>query len=101
MPIIIANFLNMGLLILVVIKFLHELNKRFGNSYKRAKYTVTVYMLLFSLSFMLRGTTDIMQKNQNLLPILMTAWYQTFFYLLTEWLPLFVLYCIHITQFRP
>ena len=60
MPIIIANFTNMLLLCLVVIKFLHEINKRYGNAYKRAKWTVTAYMLIFSLSFFIRGTTDIL-----------------------------------------
>ena len=61
MPVIIINFVNMILLILVVVKFLYEINKRFGNSYRRAKLTVSTYMLLFSLSFLIRGVTDILQ----------------------------------------
>lgn len=75
MPIIIANFVNMFLLIFVVFKFLHEINKRYGNSYKRAKYTVTAYMLLFSLSFLIRGTTDILQDTSAIPDILKSATY--------------------------
>ena len=58
--IIVANYINMVLLAVAVCVFIHKINDRYGSSYKRAKWTVGSYLCVFSASFFIRGTTDIL-----------------------------------------
>ena len=92
----------MILLATVATLFIREIGVRYGQSYRRAKITVATYLTLFSLSFLIRGTNDIFM----MLPgrgdwFIYSAPWCVAFYFLTEWLPLCVIFSVHISQFRP
>ena len=58
--IIFANFIDMILLNGAAYVFISKINERYGDSYKKAKWTVGGYLLVFSASFFVRGTTDVL-----------------------------------------
>ena len=104
-PIITGNYLNMILLSTVAGIFIYKINMRYGSIYKKTQYTIATYLTLFTLSFLIRGASDTMlliEANQDTMtfPFIHSAVYSFFFYFMTEWLPLAVMFATHIIQWR-
>ena len=87
----------MILLNVVAYVFISKINERYGNSYRKAKWTVGGYLLVFSASFFVRGTSDVLNQVYEESYILNSPGYLIFFYTSTEFTPLFVLYVMHIS----
>ena len=97
LPGIIAfQFINMTLMSIAVILFLTKINQRYGNTYKKAKYLVGLYLILFTISFLIRAIADILILKGSFMVPLTSAWFLLFFYTFTELIPLFTLYTVHI-----
>jgi hypothetical protein len=99
--IVTAQFVNMILLIIVTYLFLTKINERYGNTYKKAKWTVGLYLIIFTLSFTIRGVFDLLLVYDVGETAFRSATFLAFFYMFTELIPLFTLFSVHIHTFRP
>ena len=62
LPIAILNIVVWGLLMISTLQFVHTINKRYRNQFNQAKCKLMLFLTLFSLSFILRGTWDLTQN---------------------------------------
>jgi hypothetical protein len=91
----------MTLLLIAAIMFLTKINSRYGALFRKARLAVTSYMTLFTISFLVRGVCDILVSKDGYEVVLTSAIGLFLFYSFTELIPMFVLYSVHIGQFRP
>ena len=99
----ISNIVVWVMLLISTFSFLSMLNKRFGEEeFKGPKNKLRIFLAIFSLSFLIRGTWDAvlsmygfdLHKNERLAAALIFI-----VYFFTEWLPIFVIYLSHFTAF--
>ena len=100
-PLIIFNLLICGLLIVTTVIFVRLINQRFGTDFKKAKFTLVLFLSLFSFSFAFRGSVDFwfLVGDFKFTPV-GYAVFTFFFYFFCEWVPLFTIYMHHAVDFR-
>jgi hypothetical protein len=76
------------------------MNTRFGDSYRASQIKLIIYLSVFSISFLLRGVWDIVQNYKKMdLGDWMNAITVFVIYFFCEWLPIFVIYLSHFSDF--
>jgi hypothetical protein len=76
------------------------INTRFGDSYRESQIKLIIYLSVFSISFLLRGVWDIVQNYKKMnLGDLVNAITVFVIYFFCEWLPIFVIYLSHFSDF--
>jgi O-antigen/teichoic acid export membrane protein len=77
------------------------LKKRFGDTYTFAQRKLVIYLSVFSLSFLLRGIFDAVQKTKTINTNTVWSAVEVFvIYFFCEWLPIFVIYLHHHEDFK-
>jgi hypothetical protein len=100
LPISVLNFITWILLLSSTLILMRIMNTRFGDSYRVSQIKLIIYLSVFSLSFLLRGIWDIVQNYKKMdLGNLMDAITVFIIYFFCEWLPIFVIYLSHYSDF--
>lgn len=100
LPISVLNFITWILLLSSTLILMRIMNTRFGDSYRASQIKLIIYLSVFSLSFLLRGIWDIVQNYKKMdLGNLMDAITVFIIYFFCEWLPIFVIYLSHYSDF--
>ena len=100
LPISVLNILTWILLLASTLILMRIMNKRFGDSYRASQIKLIIYLSVFSLSFLLRGVWDIIQNYKKMsLGNVVDAITVFIIYFFCEWLPIFVIYLSHYSDF--
>jgi len=100
LPISVLNILTWLLLLSSTLILMKMMNTRFGDSYRDSQVKLIIYLSVFSISFLLRGIWDIVQNYKKMnLGNLVNAITVFVIYFFCEWLPIFVIYLSHFSDF--
>lgn len=100
LPISVLNILTWLLLLSSTLILMRMINTRFGDSYRESQIKLIIYLSVFSISFLLRGVWDIVQNYKKMdLSDLVNAITVFVIYFFCEWLPIFVIYLSHFSDF--
>ena len=100
-PISVLNFVTWLLLLVSTMSLRQILKKRFGDTYTFAQRKLVIYLSVFSLSFLLRGIFDAVQKTKTINTNTVWSAVEVFvIYFFCEWLPIFVIYLHHHEDFK-
>jgi len=99
-PLAYLNIIVWALLAVTTISFIIMINKRFGDKeFGAPKCKLIAFLSVFSISFFLRGTWDLVaykfEPSKEVMAILIFL-----VYFFTEWLPIFVTYLTHYWAFK-
>ena len=104
LPLAILNFVVWVMLLYATCTFVHMLNKRFGEQeFSGPKCKLRTFLSVFSLSFFVRGSWDFFTSpfifGTPLASDATMAALIFFLYFLTEVVPIFVIYFMHVKAF--
>ena len=100
LPISVLNILTWLLLLSSTLILMKMMNTRFGDSYRDSQVKLIIYLSVFSISFLLRGVWDIVQNYKKMnLSNFVNAITVFVIYFFCEWLPIFVIYLSHFSDF--
>lgn len=100
LPISMLNLLTWLLLLSSTLILMKMMSSRFGDSYRDSQVKLIIYLSVFSISFLLRGVWDIVQNYKKMnLSNLVNAITVFVIYFFCEWLPIFVIYLSHFSDF--
>jgi hypothetical protein len=91
LPISVLNILTWLLLLSSTLILMRMMNTRFGDSYRASQIKLIIYLSVFSISFLLRGVWDL-GDWMNAITVFVI-------YFFCEWLPIFVIYLSHFSDF--